>query len=148
LQKTGWSNSCRICPWKRTFVWQILIKIKKNIIEEFKQCIHSDIKTYIDEHNDSSLVEANTMADDYTRTHTLIYLKNKRAGGVPNLNYLLIIILINQNQVLWRKNKNSYSPLEINKGELPKSFSYCNKRGTMFRMFFHKDNVRIYNTIK
>jgi hypothetical protein len=96
----------------------------------------------------NGFIEANTIADDYTRTHTLIYLKNKRAGGVPNLNYLLIIILINQNQVLWRKNKNSYSPLEINKGELPKSFSYCIKRGTMFRMFFHKDNVRIYNTIK
>jgi hypothetical protein len=48
---------------------------EKNIIEEFKQYIHSDIKTYIDEHNVSSLVEANTMADDYARIHTLIYLK-------------------------------------------------------------------------
>ena len=58
------------------------------IIEEFKQCIHSDIKTYIDEHSVSSLVEANTMADDYAPTHKLIYLKNKRAGDVPNLNYV------------------------------------------------------------
>jgi hypothetical protein len=32
-------------------------------------------KTYIDEHNVSSLVEANTMADDYAWIHTLIYLK-------------------------------------------------------------------------
>jgi hypothetical protein len=46
-----------------------------DIIEEFKQYIHSDIKTYIDEHNVSSLVEANTMADDYAWIHTLIYLK-------------------------------------------------------------------------
>jgi hypothetical protein len=61
---------------------------KKIMIEEFKQCIHSDIKTYIDEHNVSSLVEANTMADDYAPTHTLIYLKNKRAGGVPNLKFV------------------------------------------------------------
>jgi hypothetical protein len=58
------------------------------IIEEFKQCIHADIKTYIDEHSVSSLVEANTMADDYAPTHKLIYLKNKRAGDVPNLNYV------------------------------------------------------------
>ena len=35
----------------------------------------------------SSLVEAKTLADDYALTHTLIFLKNKRAGGVPNLNY-------------------------------------------------------------
>jgi hypothetical protein len=32
---------------------------------------------------------------------------------------LLITILINQNQVLWRKNKNSYRPPEINKGNYP-----------------------------
>ena len=35
----------------------------------------------------SSLVKAKTLADDYALTHTLIFLKNKRAGGVPNLNY-------------------------------------------------------------
>jgi hypothetical protein len=45
----------------------VCVVYSKYIIEEFKQCIHSDIKTYIDEHNDSSLVEANTRADDYTR---------------------------------------------------------------------------------
>jgi hypothetical protein len=31
----------------------------------------------------SSLVEANNMAD-YPLTHTLMFLKNKRAGSVPN----------------------------------------------------------------
>jgi hypothetical protein len=60
------------------------------------------------------------MADEYVLTHTLIFWKNKRAGSLPNLNYvqnriLLITILINQHQVLGRKNKNSYTPPEINK---------------------------------
>ena len=48
---------------------------------------------------------------------------------------LLIIILINYNQVIGRKNKNSYRPPEINKKELPKFCSYCNKRDTMFQNF-------------
>jgi hypothetical protein len=29
---------------------------KKIMIEEFKQCIHSDIKTYIDEHNNEQTI--------------------------------------------------------------------------------------------
>ena len=76
-------------PVKKNFcLTNFNINKKKYIIEEFKQCIHSDIKTYIDEHSVSSLVEANTMADEYAPTHKLIYLKNKRAGGVPDLNYV------------------------------------------------------------
>ena len=76
-------------PVKKNFCLTNFNKNKKiYIIEEFKQCIHSDIKKYIDEHSVSSLVEANTMADDYAPTHKLTYLKNKRAGGVPNLNYV------------------------------------------------------------
>jgi TPP-dependent indolepyruvate ferredoxin oxidoreductase alpha subunit len=76
-------------PMKKNFCLTNINKNKKiYIIEEFKQCIHSYIKTYIDEHSVSSLVETNTMADDYAPTHKLIYLKNKRAGGVPNLNYV------------------------------------------------------------
>jgi hypothetical protein len=48
--------------------------------EELKQCIHSDIKKYIDIHSVSSLVEASNMADDYPLTHALMFLKNKRAS--------------------------------------------------------------------
>jgi hypothetical protein len=65
-----------------------------------------------------NLVKASNMADEYVLTHKLIFWKNKRAGSVPNLNYvqnriLLITILINQHQVLGRTNKNSYIPPEI-----------------------------------
>ena len=46
------------------------------------------ILRHIDEHSVSSLVEANTMADDYALTQKLMFLINKRAGNVPNLNYV------------------------------------------------------------
>jgi hypothetical protein len=36
-------------------------------------------------HSVSSLVEASNMANDYPLTHTLMFMKNKRARGVPNL---------------------------------------------------------------
>jgi hypothetical protein len=88
------------------------------------------------------------MADEYVLTYKLIFLKNKRAGSVPNLNYvqnriLLITILINQNQVLGRKNKNSYRPPEINKGESPKSCSYCKRKDTLFQNVLEINNESI-----
>jgi hypothetical protein len=53
-----------------------LINLGKAIlIEEFKQCIHSDIKTYIDVHNVSSLVKASNMAGEYVLTHKLIFFE-------------------------------------------------------------------------
>ena len=74
-----------------------------------------------------------------------MFLKNRRAGSVPNLNYvqnrlLLIAILINQHQVLGRKNKNSHRPLEINKGESPKYCSYCKKKDTLFQNVLKRNN--------
>ena len=88
------------------------------------------------------------MADAYVLTHKLIFLKNKRAGSVPNLNYvqnriLLITILINQHQVLGRKNKNSYRPPEINKGESPKYCSYCKRKDTLFQNVLEINNESI-----
>jgi hypothetical protein len=47
-----------------------------------------------------------------------MFLKNKRIFF--RIDPLLINILINQNQVLGRKNRNKYRPPEINKGESPK----------------------------
>jgi hypothetical protein len=75
-------------------------------------------------------------------------LKNKRAGSVPNLNYvqnriLLITILINHHQVLGRKNKNSYRPPEINKRESPKSCSYCKRKDTLIPNFLEIINESI-----
>ncbi|XP_072046476.1 uncharacterized protein [Amphiura filiformis] len=39
------------------------------LIEEFKRCVHSDIKTYLDENKLKTLNEAATMADEYALTH-------------------------------------------------------------------------------
>ena len=75
-------------------------------------------------------------------------MKNKRPGSVPNLNYvqnriLIITILINQHQVLGRKNKNIYRPPEINKGELPKYCSYCKRKDTLFQNVLEINNESI-----
>ena len=80
------------------------------------------------------------MGDEYALTHKLIFLKNKRAGRVPNLNYvqnriLLITILINQHQVLVRTNKNSCIPPEINKGNHLNRVPIVRERTHCFRMF-------------
>ncbi|PIK44195.1 hypothetical protein BSL78_18937 [Apostichopus japonicus] len=41
------------------------------LIEEFKRCIHPDIKTHIDERMIDTLHDAATKADDYALTHKL-----------------------------------------------------------------------------
>ena len=105
------------------------------LIEEFKQCIHSDIKTYLDEHKVSSLVEASTMADDYALTHKLNFVK--RAGNIPNSYAQNKSPSYNHfdnksKSGSWEKNKQSYRPPETNQGELPKSVpscTYCKKKG-------------------
>ena len=50
------------------------------LVEEFKQCIHSDIRTHLDEHKIETLTEAATMADDFSLTHKL-------SSSKPSPNY-------------------------------------------------------------
>ena len=80
------------------------------------------------------------MADEYVLTHKLIFLKNKRAGSVPNWKYVQNIILLSTILILGRKNKNSYRPPEINKGESPKYCSYCKKKETLFQNVLKRNN--------
>jgi len=94
---------------------------------KFKQCVHSDIKTYLDVHKVTSWAEVSTMTDDNALMHIFL-LKYK---SVPNL------IVYVQNRFLSyshfdkpksnssEKNGNSDKPLEINKGWLPKSIPSC-----------------------
>ena len=51
--------------------------------------------------------------------------------------------MINQHQVLGRKNKNNYRPPEINKGESPKSCFYCKRKDTLFQNVFEINNESI-----
>ena len=41
------------------------------LIVQFKECIHADIKTHLDERDVNSLEEAATTADDFALTHKL-----------------------------------------------------------------------------
>ena len=41
------------------------------LIEEFKRCVHADIKTHLDERDVNTLQDAATSADDYALTHKL-----------------------------------------------------------------------------
>ena len=43
------------------------------LIEQFKQCVHPDIKTHLDERDINDLHEAATVADDYSLTHKLSF---------------------------------------------------------------------------
>ena len=94
---------------------------------QFKQCVHSDIKTYIDEHKVSSLAEASTIPDDYALTHMFL-LKYK---SVPNLisyfqNWFLSYNLFDKpKSSSSEKNENSDKPPKLNKGWLSKSISSC-----------------------
>ena len=45
------------------------------LIEGFKQCIHIDIITYLDERNVDNLNQAANMADNYALTHKLSFVK-------------------------------------------------------------------------
>ena len=43
------------------------------LIEEFKRCIHSDVRTFIDEQKADTLDNAARLADDYSLTHKVSY---------------------------------------------------------------------------
>jgi hypothetical protein len=45
------------------------------LLEEFKHCLHSDIRTHLDEHEVDNLSKAATMADDYSLTHKVNFIK-------------------------------------------------------------------------
>ncbi|XP_061190377.1 uncharacterized protein LOC133198276 [Saccostrea echinata] len=45
------------------------------LIEKFKNCIHSEIRTYLDEQKVETLEQAATAADDYALTHKVSFVK-------------------------------------------------------------------------
>jgi hypothetical protein len=51
------------------------------LIEEFKSCVHVDVKTHLDERDVDNLHDAATVADDYALTHKL---SNYNSGGPKN----------------------------------------------------------------
>ena len=60
------------------------------LLEEFKQCVHSEIKTHLDDNKVNTLSRAATMADDYALTHKLASkayrrdAQGKKPGGASS----------------------------------------------------------------
>ena len=48
------------------------------LIEEFKKCLPSEVKTYLDEKKAEMLSQAATLADDYVLTHKNTYSRLDR----------------------------------------------------------------------
>ena len=69
------------------------------LIEDFKECVHFDIKTHLDERNVDNLHQAATMADDYTLTHKLSFVKK----GMENTSF-------DKNKLGLNKPANFYDP--------------------------------------
>ena len=75
-----------------------------------------------------------------------MFFKNKRAGSVPNLNYVQNRSLSynhfdQQKSGSWEKKiKNIYRPPEINKAESAKSPPYCKKKDTLFLNVLQRNN--------
>lgn len=46
------------------------------LVEEFKRCVHADIRTHLDEQHVDTLAKASTMADDYSLTHKKLMNRN------------------------------------------------------------------------
>ena len=44
------------------------------LVEEFKRCIHSDVKSFLDEKEVGTLEKAARLADDYTLTHKVSFV--------------------------------------------------------------------------
>ena len=59
------------------------------LVEEFKRCIHSDVKTFLDEKQVETLEEAARLADDYYLTHKVSFIaKPKPTSSHPQNKFM------------------------------------------------------------
>ena len=64
------------------------------LIEEFKRCIHHDIRTFLDDQKADTLENASRLADDYALTHKSSFVskppqsygRNVRTSEHSNVN--------------------------------------------------------------
>ena len=64
------------------------------LVEDFKRCIQSDVKTFLDEKQVETLEEAARLADDYYLTHKFLLLLNQNLlPHIPKINLCLVIHL-------------------------------------------------------
>ena len=59
------------------------------LVEEFKRCIQSDVKTFLDEKQVEILEEAARLADDYYLTHEVSFIaKPKPTSSHPQNKFM------------------------------------------------------------
>ena len=59
------------------------------LMEEFKRCIQSDVKTFLDEKQVETLEEAGRLADDYYLTHKVSFIaKPKPISSHPQNKFM------------------------------------------------------------
>ena len=65
------------------------------LVEEFKRCIQSDVKTFLDEKQVETLEEAARLADDYYLTHKVSFIARPKnlLPHIPKINLCLVIHL-------------------------------------------------------
>ena len=60
------------------------------LVEEFKRCINSDVKSFLDEKEVETLEKAARLADDYTLTHNVSFVNktNPRKPFYPSSGHI------------------------------------------------------------
>ena len=73
------------------------------LVEEFKRCINSDVKSFLDEKEVETLEKAARLADDYTLTHKVSFVRkaNPRKLFYPpsGLKVVICAKYINLNKI-------------------------------------------------
>ena len=66
------------------------------LVEEFKRCINSDVKSFLDEKEVETLEKAARLADDYTLTHKVSFVSkaNPRKPFYPSSGQVLVSNLV------------------------------------------------------
>ena len=62
------------------------------LVEEFKRCINSDVKSFLDEKEVGTLEKAARLSDDYTLTHKVSFVS--KANPLLVINLVLVSNLV------------------------------------------------------
>ena len=95
------------------------------LVEEFKRCINSDVKSFLDEKEVETLEKAARLADDYTLTHKVSFVSkaNPRKPFYPSSSHKPSPSLQSGNS---NQNAPKSKPPGENKGHNPLSQPICN----------------------
>ena len=107
------------------------------LVEEFKRCINSDVKSFLDKKEVETLEKAARLADDYTLTHKVSFVSktNPRKPFYPPSGHKPVPSLVSPIRML--PNPPPPPPGE-NKGHNPLSqpmCNYCKQSGHIVSVF-------------